>query len=276
MYLFIAILAINIGYSINYSIPDVESYFIPSIVVIGILLALGIQRFKRRYLALLAIIPIFHLHEVTGRGYHFASDLARNILTNMDKRALLICNVWDCYSPLLYYDVVEGKGQDHWIIDKELLRRSWYLRYLKKRYPELYQRCQPQFSRFEEQLYLFEHDLPYNKQLIQARFEELIRQLFLAGMADRKTYLLSPIPDHDLERALTNIKKRPEGLLMRIGAEADTIDFSHLEIRLPSRIDPRHRFLISSIYAKAAYLNYQYYRSESALDLYQKLTRKLR
>ncbi|HID32374.1 MAG TPA: DUF2723 domain-containing protein, partial [bacterium (Candidatus Stahlbacteria)] len=274
--LYLAICAINIFYSINYSIPDIESYFIPSLVVITIFLGYGLNRIRFKYLPLLALLPLIHLPQNSGKDYHFADDLAQNILTNMKNRSLLVCNIWDAYSPLLYYDIVEEKGSEHWIIDKELLRRSWYLNYLKRRYPELCDRLKDEFQRYEEQLYLFEHDLPYDPDLIQTRFERLIQGIFRASLSDRTAYLLSPIRDQDLARSLTGMTRRPEGILLRIGAEAEAFDFNQFIIRIPKKLDPRHHFLVKSIYLRMAYLNYQNYRSESALRFYQKLKMRLR
>jgi len=275
-YLYLAILALNIGYSINYSIPDVESYFIPSLLMVAILLARGLAVLRLRYLPMLALLPLIHLPQSNGRDYRFADDLAQNIIKHLRSKSLLICNVWDCYSPLLYYDVVENRAGGHWLIDKELLRRSWYLDYLRRRYPELCEGLKDQLSAYRKELFRFEHDLPYDRALIQERFEALIRGMVELGRKDRRVYILSPIPDLDLNRALSGLPLKPEGLLMRVGTEADTFDFDRLTIRLPDRIDDRHRFLISSIYLKSAYLNYQYYRSRSALEFFQKLTSRLR
>jgi hypothetical protein len=59
------------------------------------------------------------------------------------------------------------------IIDRELLRRSWYYTYIQRHYPEIYNNSKAEIDRFLPDLDKFEHDLPYDQASIMKSFEEL-------------------------------------------------------------------------------------------------------
>ena len=60
------------------------------------------------------------------------------------------------------------------IIDKELLRRSWYFEQIKRNHPDVYERSRQEIALFQGELYKFEHDLPYDPAVIEGRYNAMI------------------------------------------------------------------------------------------------------
>ena len=111
---------------------------------------------------------------------------------------------------------VRGIRRDVAVVDKELLRRSWYLTQLERAYPWLIQASRPEVEAFSRELYKFEHDLPYNPAVIQARFVEMIRSFVLKSMATREVYVTA-----EIEPEFTaGLQRVPEGLAFRLTADS--------------------------------------------------------
>ena len=243
-WLFVSILLANILYVINYSIPDIESYYLPSFIILIILSAYGIKTIKK-YLRWYFVLPgafafmILNYQACTLRNNTFAMDYSRSHLEQLPENCLLLCTFWDIYSPMIYLNNVDSVFQDIIIIDKELLRRTWYIKYLEKTYPEFYQSVQPAVDDFLVELYKFEYGKPYNPQIIQTRFIRML-EAFMLSRIDQGVYLAMPTPDRDLDQTLPNYLRIPRGLVYEI--KKDTagcipFDFSKMEIKRPESMN---------------------------------------
>jgi hypothetical protein len=128
--------------------------------------------------------------------------------------ALVLSYQWDYFVSAAYYlQVVEGYRPDVAVVDKELLRRSWYLHMLGARYPQLFASAQPTLAAFREQLSRFEHDLPYNPAVIERMYAELIRAVLVSR--DR-TYVTPEIePDYT-----KGMERFPTGLVFSLRGAA--------------------------------------------------------
>ena len=71
-------------------------------------------------------------------GVRVVEQYARSILAAADPGGIVISYQWDYFVSASYYlQVVEGFRPDVIVVDKELIRRSWYIGYLRRRYPAL-------------------------------------------------------------------------------------------------------------------------------------------
>ncbi|KPJ73440.1 hypothetical protein AMJ52_03805, partial [candidate division TA06 bacterium DG_78] len=253
-WLFISIFILNLLYTINYSIPDVESYYIPSFVVLLLVFNYGLY-FVVKYLKwftivpIAFIIPIVNYHSCTLRDNTFGLDFGRACIEQLPESSLLLCTYWDIYSPILYLQTVKGVRQDLIIIDKELLRRTWYIKYIEEKYPQLYQETGHDIEAYLEELYKFEYHKPYNRQIIQTKFIAMLES-FVDAQIDQGVYFTLIFPDHDLRAVKPDYFRIPYGLVFKIQRDTAHIefDFSKLSLEHPTVVnDPRLQFNIEVV-----------------------------
>jgi hypothetical protein len=187
---------------------------------------------------------------------------------------------WDFWvSASYYYQIVKGLRPDIAVVDKELLRRSWYFLQLGKHYPWLMQPSRPEIEAFNQELYKFEHDLPYNPAIIQSRYVEMIRSFISQSMTSRPVYVT---PEIEAEFT-TGFQRVPEGLAFRLTYDTSFhgTEFSGYQIRPFERggrlEDMTKNLYVSSLNARASY----YYRhgvhlvSETLPKAMEEISRKL-
>lgn len=241
----------TIFYGINYQIPDIDPYFLPSFLVAAIWLGCGIAclfvllrrgRYAPRTVAVILIIlfsslPLINLFrnyfkQDESRNY-FAHDYAENILRSIRKDSIVLTKIWDHYSPWLYLRYVENKRPDVRFIDAELSRRSWYLKYIQQNYPELYQKSEKEINRFREQVYLFENGKPYDPNVIEKSYVDMIQSFLLKSYPEKPVYA-DLITD---EKFLTPFIQFPEGLVFRLQKDMGYYPYSYPEFQLRGILD---------------------------------------
>lgn len=234
--LFIFLLSITlfcILYSMNYSINDIDSYFSAAFIALLIFTGVGIYestKYLKKYLPLILLLPIISF------GINFAANNnAKNVLVpeytrvlvdNTRPNALIISRQWDFWIPAFWYmQKIEGFRQDVAIIEKELLRRTWYLKQLKKWYPEVCLPCEKQTETYLKYLEIFERDeLFASKDIIaiQKAYENLVNCYIDSSFDKRPVYITADIYEGDKigeSKDLAIAKdyyKIPEGFALRL------------------------------------------------------------
>ncbi|MEO0074320.1 MAG: DUF2723 domain-containing protein, partial [candidate division WOR-3 bacterium] len=244
-------------YAVNYSIPDIEAYYLPALVALAVLCAVGLDRLLRRmgrwqHLCWLPVagVLLWNLPDATRRGDYVAYDQAMNTLTSADTNAVILTDWWDLYAPVFYLQNVEGVRSDVCIIDKELVRRSWYLEYMAKEYPSLMTNSRFELERYRPLLDDFEHGRLRDTQAIQAAFIDLLRR-FLFGGHGRPAYTsFAAEVNEDARQLLRGARPIPVGILFLVN---DTVvppfDYSKFTVRIPRRrIDRRTRASLDRYY----------------------------
>jgi len=243
----------TIFYGINYEIQDIDPYFLPSFLVASIWLCCGITftfelLYRKRHnlssiglvlLIIFTILPLLNLYrnyfkQNRSRTY-FAYDYAENILRSVKKNPIILTKIWDHYSPWLYLRFIEGKRPDVRFLDTELLRRSWYLNYLKVNYPELYLRSEEEINQFREQVYLFENGLPYDPNLIEKRYVNMIQSFLLKNYPEKPLYcdLLTD------QKFLGSFTQFPEGIIFRLHKDLGYYPYPFPDLKLRGILDEK-------------------------------------
>ncbi len=236
----LSLFLVNGSYAVNYDIPDIEPYFIITILVYTIFIIYGICFFSKRikWIAfaspILAIFVIlFNFHNANERQNHIAYDMCRNLFFSVKENGIVITNDWDYYSPALYIRYIEGKRNDIVMIDKELLRRSWYFDYLNKAYPWLIEKSQSEVEAYLELLVHFEHDQLLNPDEIQRRFIVMINSFIDENIAERPCYITFVNgADRDASSIATQYQKTPFGIVYEISHVPDTTYFDYAQFTL--------------------------------------------
>lgn len=236
-------------YAVNYSIPDIEAYYLPVLLALSVLCAVGLDQYLPRlcrwqhlfWLPAVAML-VLNIPHVTRRGDYVAHDQAMNTLISADTNAVILTDWWDLYAPVFYLQYIEGVRPDVCVIDKELVRRSWYLDYLERNYPWLTHSSRHEIDRYRPLLNDFEHGRLRDPAGIQAAFIDLLRS-FLLGKHNRPAYTtFGPEVNEDARQLLSGIQAVPAGLLFRLSTDTalPTFDYSRLTVRIPDRrIDRR-------------------------------------
>lgn len=183
----LALIAGNLGISLGYGIPDIDAYFIPSLTVFTLLVGLGIASLAQRLrpTLLIASLPLLLAGAVGAteyskqdRSHHEAVDGYTDwAMANIEPRAVILTRQWDYLcSSLWYRQQALGMYADVVIVDKELLRRTWYAPYLAQRYPDVFGRIQPAVDAYMAYLDIFERE--------PEKFEVDRVKLGRAGLAD--------------------------------------------------------------------------------------------
>jgi len=251
-------------YSINYDIYDIDSYFLLAYAACGGFIVFGmigvlekVWRKRSRAVKIGSVILLSGLSvvqlavnraSVDESDNFLTEDYVRNVFSNTEANALIITYQWDYFvSPSLYYQIVGKERPDIVVLDKELLRRTWYFVQLKNRYPWLLEHSQDRVDAFLRELYKFEHDLPYDPRVIERTYVEMINDFVDKAMGARPVYV-GPEIEAEFGARYSRI---PSGLMFRLSSTPDSLEIGtpRIEYR-PASINTRLTQGIRSLYAK--------------------------
>lgn len=286
LFYFILILFLScVLYSINYDIHDIDSYFLLAYVVTAIwtvfgakvVLDLGVRYRKAAVSAFVCLAvgltPLFLHYERMDESHNYAvEDYTKNMFDCVETDALVLSYQWDYFvSPSSYFQLVEGHRKDVVVIDKELLRRSWYFKQLEHQHPQLIEKSRREVDDFLKELYKFEHNLPYDPVVIQARFESMIQGFLLENYHTRPVYVTSEIEPEFLR----GFQKVPSGLAFRLYQDILYHPITSREFSFrPITKSDKYSEMVRNLYA-TAYTNQGIYlalggKKEEAIELLKK------
>jgi hypothetical protein len=239
LFIFLMLLFITtIVYAVNYDIFDIGSYFLLSYIVIGWMTAYGID-FLIRWtkgtqtwlrviiIVILVALPViqifFNLDRVDEKENKLPQEFVENTFSNLESNAVVLASQWDYFiSPTLYYQFIQSERRDVTIIDKSLLQnRSWYFMQLEHQAPWLMNRVRPSMNLFLAQLDKFEHDVPFNFNVIQAQWQNLLSEIVEKSLPDHAVYI-----DGRIEQEFAPAYYRtPAGLFLRFTKTEDTVNY---------------------------------------------------
>ncbi len=269
-------------YAINYDIHDIDSYFLLAylaaawLIVFGLnALQIGLSSFpqKARYVVLvLLIFPAIQWWQnkpnVDQSDNYLVHDYTHNILDNVEANAFILTYQWDYFVASSYYQqYVRKQRPDVVVLDKELLRRSWYFRLLEQNYARLIERSRVKVNLFLTELYKFEHDMPYDAAVIEARFNDMVNDFIDKAMGDRPVYVGSEIEP----QFAFNYHRVPEGLLFRLLRENEKPNVKALPLTFrPTAFENDYtrgiRFLSARMLTMNAALMHEQQRVDLALQ----------
>lgn len=203
-----AILALimNFIYATNYQISDIETYFLPMVMLLCIFIASALFQISLavlresaaagwlKYLVTLLILalPVSNILrniQSSDRSQRtFAERGASDIMEQMRPGGLAIIENWDFYSPWLYLRYAEDRYQDKTMLDKELMRRSWYIGFIERMYPRLYERSRAEFEAFLHQVEPFEKNKSFDPAVIDAAYYGMLKAVVEHESAGRTVY----------------------------------------------------------------------------------------
>ncbi len=272
-------------YSINYDIHDIDSYFLLAYWCVALIAGVGLIGLfrwlsgKMNVVALtflflaVSLLPLYvHYNKTDETQNYLVEDYTKNMFASLEPGALVLSYQWDYWvSASFYYQFVKDFRPDVAVVDKELLRRSWYFVELGHRYPWLIESSRAEVDAFLRELYKFEHDLPYDSRIIEASYVSMIRSFIVKSIQSRPVYVTA-----EIENEFTGgLQRVPEGLAQRVYAdtlqhEVRVVNFSYRDFSRAGRLEDG----IKSMYANALYAQalrlVQGGRDDMAIDVLKK------
>ncbi|UCG42217.1 MAG: DUF2723 domain-containing protein [candidate division WOR-3 bacterium] len=238
-------------YAVNYSIPDIEAYFIPCVLALAVFCGFGLQaladrlgRWRHVVWVLPAAMLALNFGVANRRDHYVAHDIASNVLASADSSAVVLTDWWDAYASALYLQQVEGVRTDVSVVYKELVRRRWYLDFLERQDPELMQNSREERDAF---LLALEGSSPSGSQDragVQQAFIRLIHS-FGKNSPGRPLYTtFARVMGEESAQMFPEAFWAPVGLLFLVHydtAHVPGFDYSRFQVRLPARVDARTR-----------------------------------
>ena len=221
-YALITTFIFSVLYSINYDIVDIDSYFLLAYIVFSFFIAYGIfklllylqQKFNSKAAIITAlVISLFPLalnfSVVNQSGVYTFEDYTKAALNSTEKNSIIFSYQWDyLVSPSYYFQTVENLRKDVCVIDKELLRRSWYYNQLKRNHPDVMENIIPQTNNFLEAVRPFERDEQFDSNVIEASYRAVMTNLVAKNIEKRNFYIGLELLQNEMQRGEFTL---PEG-----------------------------------------------------------------
>lgn len=270
MFIWIFLLLIScVLYSINYDIHDIDSYFLLSYIAWMMFAAFGVVSFiektKNLFRTLVAafsivtigLIVVQHWNDMDRSKEYLVEDYTKNILNDLPQNSILISFQWDyLVSASYYFQYVKKIRPDIVIIDKELLRRSWYFEQLKRNHPQIFNNSKEKILLFLQELYKFEHNLPYEPSSIEGAYSALIQSFVDYNILSAHCFVTSEIEQNYLQ----GYYRIPYGLVYELKKENTTYvqrQSPHFSFHKPVGNDSYTKNLIriisTSLYLRSTY-----------------------
>jgi len=193
-------------HAVQYDIHDLDAYFLLAYITAGFWICLAVYQClhffhsKRAgtvlcaacFLAGITLSYFSHQRTIKQSDVFVFEDYTKQALSSLPKDALLLTYQWDCLiSPACYFQHVENFRKDVAVIDRELLRRSWYYDQLETLFPAIMSRVQPETRAFLKSLKPFECGESYNARRLEFHFQQVITRL-IETHAEKYSVFIAP------------------------------------------------------------------------------------
>lgn len=236
------LLASDLLYAANYNIHNIESYFLLAYISLSLFAAIGFRFLVQRFfskgviqtnltqstIAVVGLTLLFpavsgfsNFSNVDASKDHSVEMYTRDILTSLPKNSLVLSYQWDTFvAASLYYRNVDNLRSDIIVIDKELLRRSWYAAQIHERFPSLFSSNDLIYDSYQANLRLFENDLAYDPRGIEMSYSNFIREIITGAMRNGRDVFVGPEIE---DQYLTGFSKVPFGLDFKLRTDTDYV-----------------------------------------------------
>ena len=199
-------------YSINYDIHDIDSYFLLAYISLGFFSVFGLikisELLKNSVKTVTSVVVILIVVEfinnfnlVNQSGNFIYEDYTRAVLGNVSNDAIVFSYQWDYFiSPSYYFRYLEDFRKDVVVVDKELLRRSWYYDQLENDYPDLLVDLKDDINNFQKALVPFERSEPFNAALLESLYQKIMQRLIISNIDKRDYYIAPEIYENEMQR----------------------------------------------------------------------------
>ncbi len=199
-------------YSINYDIHDIDSYFLLAFVMVSFFATFGALKFlemknlPKNYVLIglgivLAIQLFFNFREVNQSNVYTYEDYTKAVLNTVPENSIIFSYQWDYFiSASYYYQFVEDFRRDVTVIDKELLRRSWYYKQIDSYDPKVFNGVRNEIDQFLVAIQPFERDDQYDANRLENLYRTIMSSLIKTNLNDRDYFIAPEVVDVEMKR----------------------------------------------------------------------------
>ncbi len=258
----------SVLYVINYNIHDISSYFLLSNIILVIFAGFGIAKIflviktkipisYANYLSISVIVIltfILNFGKVNSGGIYVYEDYTKAVLNSVPAKSVIFSYQWDYFiSSSYYFQKVENFKPDVAIIDKELLRRSWYYNQMERNYPDIIKDIKPEINSFLDALKPFEQSKEFNSTLLEAGYQAIMTKLISENILERDYFIGPELLENEMKNGQFKLPQGcllvPYGLLFKVVtgkeyAEGPSLDF---KIRFPKERDDYSSFIYNQM-----------------------------
>jgi hypothetical protein len=204
--------AFTVLYSINYDIHDIDSYFLLAFVMLaffatfGALKILEMKSLPKNYgligLAIVLVIQLFfNFIKVNQSGVYTFEDYTKAVLNTVPENSIIFSYQWDYFiSASYYYQYVEDYRTDVTVIDKELLRRSWYYNQINNHDSEVLVGVNNEIDQFMIALQPFERDEKFNANQLESLYKSIMSNLIKTNVDERDYFIAPELVEQEMKR----------------------------------------------------------------------------
>ncbi len=201
-------------YAINYDIHDIDSYFLLAYVSLAFFAVFGtvqllslLKHAKHPYALPIILITIFlaiqiyiNYKNVNQSDVYTFEDYTKSALNACSKDAILFTYEWDyLVSPSCYFQYVEHYRSDVTVVDKELLRRSWYYRQLNFDHQKLLSGMENDVNEFLAALAPFESGDNFDPNLLEKNYKRIMTDLISTNIDKRDFYVAPELFSNEMQ-----------------------------------------------------------------------------
>lgn len=224
--------AIGLPFIFSYGIPDIHSYFVIPIVLLSMFASISLIQWCEKYQWIAFVVVMlpfgaisFFWEEVQQQNNTLVDDYVYMLTDQLPKNSIILSSQWDYFcSAFMYKQKIEGYRPDIVLIEKELLRRTWYPSMVQRWYPEVYKQSQKEFEAYTAYLSLFENEKPFEASKLQRLYIVLLRSII--ENAGTKAVFCTPEVIQSENRLAEGYKAIPQGLVLQIAKKDIDTTFS--------------------------------------------------
>lgn len=244
----------TVFYSINYEIHDIDTYFLLAYISLAYFALFGLLKLFNMYGKKKIILPlgitttfivvqfIMNVNKADQSGIYTYEDYTRTILNSVSHESVIFSYQWDYFiSPSYYFRYVDNYRPDVAVVDKELLRRSWYFDQLNRNYPFLFEELQDVVTKFRAALLPFERSENFNANLLENLYRSLMTGLVATNIDERDFYVAPELLQNEMQRGEFSLPQGyrlvPDNLLFKVVRSDEYVPASNpdFEIRFSNK-----------------------------------------
>jgi hypothetical protein len=212
--------AFTVLYSINYDIHDIDSYFLLAFIMLSFFAAFGALKIlemkslqKNLAIIILAVVIaiqlFFNFINVNQSGVRTFADYTKSVINTVPKNSIIFSYQWDYFiSASLYFQFVEDYRRDVTIIDKELMRRSWYYNQINNHDPNVLNGVRNEVEQFLLALRPFERDEKFDSNKLESLYQLIMSKLISTNINQRDYFIAPELVEQEMKRGEFRL---PEG-----------------------------------------------------------------
>ena len=213
-YTFMITFLFAVLYSINYDIVDIDSYFLLAYMMFAFFTVFGFyktadylnNKWNLKIVAVIVLIlslsPLaFNFNQVDQSDVYTFEDYTHSVLNSTEQNSIIFSYQWDYFvSASYYFQLAENFRTDVTVIDKELLRRSWYYNQLRRNHPDVTAKLDSEISNFLNAVAPFERGENFDSNLIEKYYRTVMTDLISKNISSRNYYIGLELFQNEMQR----------------------------------------------------------------------------